>query len=145
MIFKLEDKSNQTLNILGDIWLKTNIETHNFIDKSYWIDNQNDVIKAFKSADIFIFKESDKIKGFCGVINGYIAGIFVKNEWQSKGIGSLLIKYLQNIYDSLNLKVYKNNIRAVAFYKLLGFHISGQEIDETNNIEYLMSWNKKEK
>lgn len=64
--------------------VKTNIETHNFIDKSYWIDNQNDVIKAFKSADIFIFKESDKIKGFCGVINGYIAGIFVKTSGKVK-------------------------------------------------------------
>lgn len=145
MIFKLVDKSNQTLNILGDIWLKTNIETHNFIDKSYWIDNQNDVIEAFKSADIFIFKDTNEIKGFCGVINGYIAGIFVKSEWQNKGIGSLLIRYLQDSYDSLNLKVFKNNIRAVTFYKLLDFQISGQEIDETNNIEYLMSWNKKEK
>ena len=58
--------------------VKTNIETHNFIDKSYWIDNQNDVIKAFKSADIFIFKESDEIKGFCGVINGYIVGYSLK-------------------------------------------------------------------
>ena len=40
MIRKLENKD---INIIMDIWLKSTIKAHNFIDENYWRKNYNNV------------------------------------------------------------------------------------------------------
>lgn len=37
MIYKLNNKDEETLKTLGDIWLNSNITTHNFINEQYCI------------------------------------------------------------------------------------------------------------
>lgn len=54
MIYKLDSKPDITINKLGDIWLNSNIKSHNFIDKSYWINNYENVLEAFKDSEIIV-------------------------------------------------------------------------------------------
>lgn len=138
MIRKME-KSD--IDKVMDIWLNTNISAHNFISEDYWKKNFNDVKEAVLDAEVYIYKKDDKIVGFIGLIDTYIAGLFVNEKLQSQGIGSMLLDYVKAIKSSLELNVYTLNEKAVKFYVANGFIINKEQMDEnTDQNEYVMTW-----
>lgn len=81
--------------------------------------------------------------GFVGMENHYIAGIFVKKQMQSKGIGKLLLGTCKKASSELSLHVYEKNKRAVKFYMGEGFKLLEKQVDEhTGEVEYFMKWCK---
>lgn len=128
------------LDSVMKIWLDTNIEAHDFIQKEYWINNYDLVKQMLPLADIYIFEENNVIKGFIGITEGnYIAGLFVKKEYQGKGIGKNLIDYCKCKYLFLKLDVFMKNKNAVNFYNKNGFKVLDEHFnEETNEIEYTM-------
>ncbi len=124
-----------------NIWLNSNIKAHNFIDKGYWLDNFEYVKDVLPKATIYVYEYNDKIVGFIGLNDSFIEGIFVKEEYQNKGIGSKLLNYVKNIYPCLSLHVYKNNIKATKFYLSHNFKITKEQIDEsTNQLELILNY-----
>lgn len=142
LIYKLCEKDEETLNSLGKIWLNSNITVHNFIEEEYWHNNYENVINAFKEAEIVVYTKNGKILGFCGLVDNYIAGMFVDEKERNQNIGTNLLQYLQKEKECLSLKVYKKNKKAVNFYKKSYFKIEELSEDETGNEEYLMFWQK---
>ena len=68
-------------------------------------------------AKVYIFQEDNIIKGFIGIIEEeYIAGLFVKSEYQREGVGKKLIEYIKPKYRQLKLDVYSKNKNAIKFY-----------------------------
>lgn len=137
--FKIEN-----LEEVMEIWLQTNINAHDFIERDYWINNFNLVKKLLPDAKVYIFQEDNIIKGFIGVIeDGYIAGLFVKEEYQREGIGEKLIKYIKPKYNQLKLDVYSKNKNAMKFYLKNNFKIVNEKNNEdTNELEYEMIFSK---
>ena len=141
MIRKLKEKD---INIVMEIWLETNISAHNFISEEYWMNNYEFVKNELPKSEIYVYEERDNIYGFIGIINGYIEGIFVKEEHQSKGIGKKLLDYCKEKYPKLSLNVYEKNYNAIRFYNREKFKIIGKKIDSnTKEVEYDMEWKKK--
>lgn len=123
------------------IWLEANLSAHDFIDSSYWQENFDSVKAMIPNANIFVYEQDDVIQGFIGLINGYIAGIFVSTDMQAKGIGKQLLDFAKNNSSELSLQVFKNNQRAVNFYLRENFTISSVGIDDnTGESEYIMKW-----
>lgn len=59
-----------------------------------------------------------------------ILGIVIDDEWQDKGIGSMVCKYMINSawkkgFTKIWLTVYSDNKRAIHVYRSLGFEIEG--------------------
>lgn len=134
--FEIED-----LDEIMNIWLETNISAHGFIKASYWKENFEMVEEMMMSSEIYLYKEDNKIYGFIGLIDDYIAGIFIKDKYQSRGIGKNLLDYVKSNRNRLLLSVYNKNNRAIEFYKREGFIIVKNEIDEANNEkEFVMEW-----
>lgn len=106
MIIKFTKKD---LNMIMEIWLDTNIKTHSFIPKNYWINNFEMVKKALLDAEIYVFENdvSNQIDGFIGLTDNFIEGIFVKESAQSHGVGKRLLDYVKSFKPSLYLSVYK--------------------------------------
>lgn len=143
MIRKFQSKD---IDQIMEIWLNSNISAHEFIDSSYWKRNYELVKEMIHQATIYVCEENDEIQAFVGLMNNYIAGIFVSEEFQSKGIGKKLLNYCKGIHSKLLLHVYLKNKRAVLFYLREDFIIHKEEIDEnTGEMEYEMEWyvNKK--
>ena len=140
MIRKLQDAD---INRVADIWLDTNIKTHNFISSQYWKDNFKTVKEMFSEAEVYVYEDENKnrIEGFIGLNANYIAGIFVCSEAQSNGIGKKLLDFVKEIKSQLHLSVYQKNTRAVKFYQREKFYIQCENIDEnTGEKEYIMTW-----
>ena len=133
------------LMIVMQIWLDTNIKAHKFIPKEYWINNYIVVKEMLPQAEVYVYEEDDthQIVGFIGLANSYIAGIFIKEVAQSKGIGKQLLNYVKEIKFVLSLSVYQKNVRAVSFYLREQFMIQSEDIDNsTNEKEFIMNWSK---
>lgn len=132
----------EQLDEVIDIWYEGNVETHTDVDQSYWLDNKDMVKEAMSNANIYVSMDGDKIAGFIGIAEGYyIAGVFVRNHYQGKGVGKSLLDFVKDKYDELALDVYKTNERALAFYKREGFVVVEESVDEaTDLIECSMVW-----
>lgn len=126
-----------------EIWLETNIITHNYIKSSYWESNYNYVKKMILQSTVLVYENNNEIYGFIGITDSYIAGIFVNIDWQSKGIGKQLINHVKKNHDKLYLQVYKKNIKAIEFYQREKFVIESEQTDEnTGELEFIMIWKK---
>ena len=139
MIRKLQ---NVDINKVADIWLKTNLETHDFISGQYWTSHYEAVKKMLPQAEVYVYEDNKIIQGFVGVRDEYIEGIFVSDKMQSHGIGKALLDYIKDKKVRLQLNVYQKNIRAMSFYKREGFTIQSERLDDfTGEKEYVMEWN----
>ena len=138
MIRKLQKAD---INQVSHIWLNTNLETHFFIPEQYWISNYEFVKEILPQAEVYVYEDDKMIQGFIGINDEYIEGIFVSDEMQSRGIGKILLDYIKDKKDRLQLKVYQKNVRAMSFYQREGFTIQSESMDEfTREKEYVMNW-----
>ena len=131
--------------VVMQIWLETNIKTHNFISKSYWIDNFENVKKILPQAEVYVYVNdiTNQIEGFIGITGNFIAGLFVKEDAQAKGIGKQLLDYVKSVKSNLKLNVYKKNARAIEFYQREQFVVQSENIDDnTGEKELFMVWSR---
>ena len=139
MIRKLQ---NVDINKVVDIWLKTNLEAHDFIPGQYWTSNYEAVKKMLPQAEVYVYEDNNIIQGFVGVRDEYIEGFFVSDKMKSHGIGKALLDYIKDKKARLQLNVYQKNVRAMSFYQREGFTIQSEGLDEfTGEKEYVMEWN----
>lgn len=123
------------------IWLMGNTEAHPFIPEDYWKSNFEEVQKQISQADVLVYEAEGSILGFMGIVEGYIAGIFVDEKYRSAGIGKQLLNDAKRKNNALSLSVYQKNKRAVEFYLREGFLVSEEGVDEdTGEVEYGMVW-----
>lgn len=124
-----------------EIWFDTNIKAHNFISSEYWKKNYAAVGQMMQDAEIYVCEKHGKIQGFVGLMDNYVAGIFVKEEYQSEGIGKALLDFVKERKEELVLHVYEKNARAIKFYLREGFVKTKAQIEEENQErEYEMRW-----
>lgn len=141
MIRKFEKKDTERVM---QIWLEVNIETHDFVPSKYWLSQYQLVQKQILQADIYVYEQDKEIQGFVGMMDDYLAGIFVDKKCRSMGIGKSLLKCVKKNYPAFSLNVYQKNRRAVNFYLREGLSIVSKEIDEdTGEKDYTMAWNQK--
>lgn len=140
MIRKFEKKDTE---MVMQIWLEVNIETHDFVPSDYWLSHYQLVQEQLLQADIFVYEQDREIKGFVGMMDDYLAGIFVDKKCRSMGIGKVLLDCVKNNYVVFTLNVYQKNRRALDFYLREGLSIVSEGFDEdTNEADYTMAWNK---
>ena len=131
------------INKVADIWLNTNIKTHNFIPAQYWKSNFRSVKEALLLAEVYVYEYDTEIQGFIGLNDEYMEGIFVRDEMQSQGIGKLLLNFVKEKKTKLYLNVYQKNTRAIHFYQREGFEIQREGLDEvTREKDYVMVWQR---
>ena len=134
------------IDTVSQIWLDANRDAHDFIPAEYWENNFLPVKKMLLQAEVYVYMDECKneIEGFVGLDQEYIAGIFVRKEARSGGIGKALLDFVKEKKQELTLNVYRKNERAVRFYERQGFQIIDRTVDKsTDEKEYLMKWKGK--
>ncbi|WP_330112340.1 GNAT family N-acetyltransferase (plasmid) [Cetobacterium somerae] len=141
MIRRLEKKD---IDVVIQIWFEANKRAHDFIPESYWLGKFNEVKDILPQAEVYVYEIDNEIKGFIGLMDNYIAGIFIASECQSKGIGKELLCYAKEKKKNLSLSVYIKNSRAINFYKRENFKVISENLDEnTGEKEFFMTWENK--
>lgn len=132
------------INKVANIWLDTNITAHYFIPEQYWKSNFELVKELLLQATVYVYEDNQEIRGFIGLNDEYVEGVFVSDEMQSLGIGKLLLNYAKDKRNKLFLNVYQKNARAITFYQREGFEIQHSGLDEAaGEKDYVMVWQRK--
>jgi putative acetyltransferase len=99
--------------------------------------------KYIPISETFQATDGDNILGFISLLDEYLAAIFVKSEYQGRGIGSLLLTHAMSLRKNLQLKVFQKNKKSIEFYKSKGFSVITESKDNnTGEDELVMQWNK---
>ena len=59
---------------VADIWLDSNVKTHNFIPAQYWKSNYEPVKEMLLQAEVYVYESNGEIQGFIGLNGEYIEG-----------------------------------------------------------------------
>jgi putative acetyltransferase len=141
MIKKLHTVNEKQLAQLLTLWLNSNLDAHAFIDKCYWQEQLPFVKKTLPESELYIYTTNDKILGFIGLMDHYIAGLFVEKSYRNLGIGTKLLHVAKANHEQLTLTVFEKNNKAVKFYLAENFLIEKKQLDAyTNESEFVMTW-----
>lgn len=135
----------QDLEAVMEIWLSANLQAHGFLPETYWRGQCEAVRQQIPDAEVYVFEDSGRtgITGFIGVVGNDVAGLFVREECRSGGIGRRLLDYVKEKKPELVLKVYEKNTRAAAFYEREGFVAVGDGLDtDTHEKERILQWKR---
>ena len=126
----------QDLDRIMEIWLEGNLQAHDFVDPAYWTGCLQEVREAIAQADVWVWDENGRVEAFAGMVEHYLAGLFVSGAQRGKGIGGLLLEHIKEQRFPLTLHVYSRNAGAVQFYERHGFGTVSEYIDpETGQSE----------
>lgn len=123
------------------IWLSGNVQAHPFVPAAYWEKNASAVREQIAQAEVFVLEADGAVRGFIGLTDDFIAGLFVDAPYRGMGIGRRLLEHAKARHAALSLSVYPQNRRAADFYAHAGFAVSEEGIDaETGCAEWIMTW-----
>lgn len=141
-LIKIRQAEPNDFEKLANIWLETSIEAHDFIPKSYWVNNKSAMQNHYlPMSEVYLIEEAGQVCAFIALVENKVAAIFVSPGKQGKGLGKLLISHAKKLRKELELNVYQENENSVAFYKANGFRILKESLDtETQAKEFVMLW-----
>lgn len=130
------------LETVVDLWLKSSIKAHSFIEASFWEGQVNAMREVYiPSADTWVADYEGMLVGFVSLNEEMLAALFVHPFFQGNGIGKQLLQFAMEQSDSLVLSVYKENKRAMDFYRKQGFEAIQEQVDKhTGMPEVIMVW-----
>lgn len=116
-----------------DIYTVIDLEYQNF-DYPYPPDVINFLYESHRDTFLVVEKDKDVIGFAIGIIQkkeGHILVIAIRDDCKKKGIGTLLMEKLIDVYKKkgitrLKLEVRASNVAALSMYKNLGFKITNR-------------------
>lgn len=141
-LIKIRQAEPKDFEKLANIWLESSIDAHDFIPKSYWVNNKSAMQNQYlPMSEVYLVEEAGKVHAFIALVENNVAAIFVSPSKQGKGLGKLLISHAKKLRNKLELNVYQENESSVAFYKANGFEILKESLDSnTQAKEFVMLW-----
>ena len=125
------------LDKVMEIWLQGNEQAHNFIDINFFKQNFDIVEMLIPMSTVYV-QDLDGIKGFIGITENYISGLFVEQDYRRQGTGKALVNKAKQRYNELFVHVYKKNTDAVNFFLSQNFEIISESINEESNESELL-------
>jgi len=125
-----------------DTWLESSLEAHDFIDREFWESNVSAMRDLYlPSAEVYVNEDEGKVNGFIAIVGDSIAALFVSPASQGRGIGTGLLNKAKELRSTLDLCVYKENLKSFEFYKRHLFAAEGENVDaRTGCVQILMRW-----
>ena len=99
------------------------------------------LIELSKEREFYVATENSKIIGTITIIHDYIGTVFVNPENSIKGIGTKLMKSIENLATQRKIKKLRleSSVNAVNFYEKLGYKKGEISQSEEYGITYEMS------
>jgi ribosomal protein S18 acetylase RimI-like enzyme len=92
----------------------------------------------------WVAHHAGQIVGYMFLHKQYLDHLYVRSDWQGRGIGSLLLDKAKTLSPRrLELSAFKRNANARSFYEARGFHIigctDGQNNEHEPDVQYVWS------
>ncbi len=127
------------------LWLEASIEAHDFIPEAFWRAAVEDMRALYLPMSdeivLHIDDETGEPDAFLAFAGDFLAALFVAPGSQGRGLGSRMFRIARRMHPGLSLSVYKENERAVNFYRKHGLAAVGERVEKaTGHVELLMEF-----
>lgn len=123
-------KKSDTEEIV-DVWYKSSSIAHPFLDSSFMEKEKTNIREIYlPNTKTWVFTSENSLDGFITMMDNEVAAIFVRPEKQGQGIGKNLMDLVSQIYDELEVEVFKDNKIGRSFYDNYGFKKINEHIHE---------------
>ena len=113
-----------------EIWMEGNLEAHDFIPEEFWKDNYGYVSRLIPKSEVYVYEIDVKVVGFIGIEDFYVQGFFVQREYRGQGMGTRLLRFVEELYDHFSLQVFEKNYGAVLYYEKQGLQKGEESVHE---------------
>lgn len=115
-----EGDLEQVLNV----WEESSSLAHPFLHSAFVEQVKSDMKNLYiPNSKTWVYETDSAIVGFISMADHEIGGLFVLSTYHGKGIGTMLVNFVREFHDKLEVEVFeKNNIGRV-FYDKYGFSL----------------------
>ena len=130
--------TEKDLGEIINIWHKASTLAHPFLESTFVEKVKKDMREIYiPNSETWIFEENNSAIGFISMLDNEIGGLFVMPNHHSKGIGTQLVNFVNNLYNELEVEVFEKNIIGRSFYNKYGFNKIKQYTQTESNNEVL--------
>jgi len=106
------------------VWEQSVLATHDFLTPTDFKEIREQVQSIdFNSLPVYCLTKDETVLGFIGVADRKIEMLFLDPKYFGQGLGRKLVNFATTQLQAEELDVNEQNVKAVAFYKKLGFEI----------------------
>lgn len=135
MIRKRQEKDTDEIM---NIWIEASSLAHPFLKTSFVEKVKKDMRKIYiPNTETWVYEHNNSVIGFISMLGNEIGGLFVIPDFHSKGIGTQLVNFVQEIHNELEVEVFEKNVIGRAFYDKYGFIQIKQYSHTESNCEML--------
>ncbi|WP_181869974.1 GNAT family N-acetyltransferase [Halomonas sp. DQ26W] len=129
---------------LVDIWLRASQLAHDFIPAEFWQRRSHDMAtRSLPGAETHVLELGGSVIGFSALNGDHLEALFIDPAYQRFGHGTHLMAHAMACRKRITLCVYSRNVRAVSFYRRLGFQMIEDRIEPlSGESETLMAWSR---
>ncbi|WP_446423725.1 GNAT family N-acetyltransferase [Mailhella sp.] len=125
------------------LWLRALRASHAFLPPSFWGRLEQDIRTLYLPMSdetvLHIDDAAGRIDAFIAFAGEYLGALVVDPQAQGRGLGSRMFRIARRMHPALTLTVYRDNVRAVEFYRRHGLAVYAERRNEdTGHVEYLM-------
>ena len=121
------------------IWYEASAVSHDFLPENFLEEEEGRLREEYLAhADNWVCEVEGEVRGFIGLLENFVGGLFVDPAWHSRGLGKRLIESARKRKGPLEVSVFPQNIRAIAFYEREGFTKTGEKIDVDTGLPVLV-------
>jgi putative acetyltransferase len=127
---------------LVDIWLRASQLAHDFIPAEFWQRRAHDMATRYlPGAETHVLELGGSVIGFAALNGDHLEALFIDPDYQRFGHGTHLMAHAMACRERITLCVYSRNVRAVSFYRRLGFQVVEDRLEPASGeSETLMAW-----
>ncbi|MDN3557996.1 GNAT family N-acetyltransferase [Halomonas maura] len=128
-----------------DIWRRASRLAQPFLDEEAWTARAEEMTRQrLPDCRIQVLDAGGRAVGFAAMRGEHLEALFVDPKAQGYGHGSALMAHVMALSERITLRVFSRNVRAVSFYRRLGFHAYLETEDPASGEpETLMVWTRR--
>ncbi|WP_312952108.1 acetyltransferase [Superficieibacter sp.] len=127
MVISIRRSRHDEADRLAEIWCRSVDATHDFLTMAYRQELE-ELVRAFlPEAPLWVATTAqDTPVAFMLLTGDHMDALFVDPDFRGKGVGRLLVEHALTLAPELTTNVNEQNLQAVAFYKQMGFTVTGR-------------------
>ncbi len=107
------------------IWEESSTLAHPFLNVAFVDKVKLDMRHIYiPGSETWVFEIDELVVGFISMFDNEIAGLFVLPKYHSKGIGTKLLNYVNDLHEKLEVEVFEKNKIGRSFYDKSGFNLA---------------------
>lgn len=126
-IIPTEQRSEELLGLLADIWQRSVEATHDFLDPAQIARLRPTMPRILENAEYLVVRRDGRggVAAFMTVNGDEIDMLFAEPRLRGLGIGRELVSYATERLGARTVTVHEGNVRARGFYEHMGFSAIG--------------------